>query len=84
MKFLQNKIESKQDIANYITNLFDNNMMYHFDDEAEDILSYSSGFEASAFTNDQCKLLNTRRDEMFEIDYDYAFECAFVRQTINN
>ena len=55
MKFLQNKIESKQDIANYITNLFDNDMMYHFDDEAEDILSHSSGFEASAFTNDQCK-----------------------------
>jgi hypothetical protein len=38
MKFLQNEIKTKKDIAYYITDLYDNNMMYHFDDDAEDIL----------------------------------------------
>jgi hypothetical protein len=47
-------------------------MLYHFDDEAEDILSNISGFSDRAFTDEQCKLLNERRDEMLAIDYDYA------------
>ena len=76
MKFLQNKIESLEDIKNYIDNLTINNMMYHFDDDAEDILSNESGFSDRAFTNDQCKLLNARANEMLELNYDYAFEYA--------
>ena len=84
MKFLQNEIKTKKDIDYYIADLYDNNMMYHFDDEAEDILSNESGFSESAFTNDQCKLLNKRRDEMFAIDYDYAFECACALIEDNN
>jgi len=80
MKFLQNEIKTKKDIAYYIADLYDNNMMYHFDDEAEDILSNISGFSDRAFTDEQCKLLNERRDEMLAIDYDYAFErvCALL------
>ena len=84
MKFLQNQIKTKKDIAYYIIDLYDNNMMYHFDDDAENILSNESGFSEPAFTNDQCKLLNVRRDEMLAIDYDYAFECACALLEDNN
>ena len=76
MKFLQNKIESLEDIKSYIDNLLINDMMYHFDDYAEDILSYKSGFSEPAFTTEQCDLLNARTNEMLELNYDYAFEYA--------
>ena len=78
MKFLQNEIKTKKDIAYYIAGLYDNDMLYHFDDDAEDILSYESGFSEPAFTTNQCELLNKRRDEMFSIDSDYAFELALT------
>ena len=76
MKFLQNEIKSLEDIKNYIDNLEANNMMYHFDDDAEDILSNESDFSKQAFTDEQCKLLNARTNEMLELNYDYAFEYA--------
>lgn len=78
MKFLQNEIKTKKDIAYYIADLYGNDMLYHFDDDAEDILSYKSGFSEPAFTTSQCELLNKRRDEMFSIDSDYAFELALT------
>jgi hypothetical protein len=78
MKFLNDQIKTKKDIAYYITDLYDNNMLYHFDDDAQDVLSFTSNFESRAFTDEQYKLLNKRRDEMFAIDYDYAFECALA------
>ena len=84
MKFLQNQIKTKKDIAYYIADLYDNNMMYHFDDDAEDILSNESGFSEPAFTEEQCKLLNARRDEMLALDYDYAFECVCELLEDNN
>jgi len=84
MKFLQNQIKTKKDIAYYIADLYDHDMMYHFDDDAEDILSFKSGFTEPAFTEDQCKLLNQRRNEMLAIDYDYAFECACSLLEYNN
>lgn len=78
MKFLQDEIKTKKDIVYYIDNLYDNDMLYHFDDDAEDILSCKSGFSEPAFTANQCELLNKRRDEMFSIDIDYAFELALT------
>jgi hypothetical protein len=66
------------DIENYIDNLVINNMMYHFEDDAKDILSNTSGFTKQAFNLEQCKLLNCRTKEMLELDYDYAFEYALL------
>jgi hypothetical protein len=82
MKFLQNKIESLEDIKSYIDNLLINDMMYHFDDDAEDILSYKTDFSEPAFTDEQCKLLNARTNEMLELNYDYAFEyaCSIIEE----
>ena len=84
MKFLQNQIKSLEDIKSYIDNLLINDMMYHFDDDAEDILSFKSGFSEPAFTTEQCKLLNARTNEMLELNYDYAFEYACTLIEDNN
>lgn len=78
MEFLNKKIKSIKDIENYIDKLVINNMMYHFEDDAKDILSNTSGFTKQAFTLEQCKLLNCRTKEMLELDYDYAFEYALL------
>ena len=76
MEFLNKKIKSIEDIKNYIDNLFINNMMYHFEDDAKDVLSNTSNFIKQAFTLEQSKLLNSRTKEMLELDYEYAFEYA--------
>lgn len=82
MKFLNNQIKSLEDIKSYIDNLLINDMMYHFDDDAEDILSFKSGFTEPAFTTEQCELLNARTNEMLELNYDYAFEyaCSIIEE----
>ena len=82
MKFLNNQIKSKQDITAYIDSLANANMLYHFDDNAEDILSNESGFTKPAFTTEECKLLNARTIEMLKLDYDYAFD--YVCETYLN
>jgi hypothetical protein len=71
MKFLNNKIKTKQDIKSFIDNLAAKHMLYHFDDDAQDIYTRNN---ERAFTDEQCILLNQRTDEMFEVDADYAFE----------
>ena len=76
MKFLNKQIKTKKDIKNYIDNLVANNMMYHFEDDATDILSQVSGFTKPAFTPEQCILLDQRSTEMLNVDYDYTFEYA--------
>jgi hypothetical protein len=68
MKFLQNEIKTKKDIAYYIDNLYNNDMLYHFDDDAKDIINFQD------FSNDTTDLLNARTDEALSIDYDYALE----------
>ena len=76
MTFLNKQIKNKKDIKNYIDNLVANNMMYHFEDDATDILSQVSGFTKPAFTPEQCILLDIRSYEMLNVDYDYTFEYA--------
>ena len=76
MNFLTKKIKSYDDLREYIDNLAKHDMLYHFDDDANDILSVASGFEEPAFTKDQSILLNARTTEMLELDYEYAFDYA--------
>jgi hypothetical protein len=68
MKFLNNKITNQADIKNYINNLQSNNMLYHFDDDARDIVDFQN------LSEDILDLLDTRTNEALSIDYDYAFE----------
>ena len=67
MKFLQNEIKSLEDIKNYIDNLEANNMMYHFDDDARDIVNFQD------LSEDILDLLDIRTNEALSIDYDYSF-----------
>jgi DNA primase len=76
MTFLNKQIKTKQDIKNYIDNLVKNNMLYHFEDDAKDILRSKSGFTEPAFTPEQCILLDARSIEMLKVDYDYTFDYA--------
>jgi hypothetical protein len=77
MQFLQTKITTIEDIKSYIDNLAKNSMIYHFDDDAEDIITFvdiSRKETKPAFTADQAKLLNERTVEMLKLDYDFAFD----------
>lgn len=76
MTFLNKQIKNKKDIKDFIDYLVLNNMMYHFEDDAKDILSQVSGFTKPAFTPEQCILLDQRSTEMLNVDYDYTFEYA--------
>jgi ubiquinone/menaquinone biosynthesis C-methylase UbiE len=68
MTLLNKQITSKQDIKDFIDYLAANNMLYHFEDDAKDIYSCSSGFEERAFTDEQCVLLDQRTTEMLRVD----------------
>ena len=76
MKLLQKEIRTKEDIKNYIDFLITNDLLYHFDEDACNILSRKNDYSESLFTEEQCKLIDQRRNEMFKIDYDYSFEYA--------
>ena len=71
MKFLTKQIKTKKDIKNYIDNLVENNMLYHFEDYSRDIPAFES-----RLTQEQLDLLDLRSDEMLNVDYDYTFDYA--------
>jgi hypothetical protein len=71
MKFLSNQIKTKRDIESYIDSLASNDLMYHFDDNARDIVSFEENL-----SQEHLDLLDIRTNEMLDIDYDYAFEYA--------
>lgn len=72
---LETRINSYEKLEKYIDYLIDNDMMYHFDDDAENILSNTTN--QPAFEPEQCIELNKRRNEMFLLDYEYAFDYAY-------
>jgi ubiquinone/menaquinone biosynthesis C-methylase UbiE len=82
MTLLNKQITSKQDIKDFIDYLAANNMLYHFEDDAKDIYSCSSGFEERAFTDEQCVLLDQRTTEMLRVDHEYSFD--YVLETYLN
>jgi hypothetical protein len=65
MKFLQNEIKTKKDIAYYIADLYDNNMMYHFEDDPIDVININ---DEAVFTPHECDLLNKRVDEICKLN----------------
>lgn len=79
MNLLRKRIKSVQDIVNYIDYLVSADMLYHFDDDAADILTRVSDHELSLFTAEEAKLVDQRRNEMLNIDYDFAFEYALTK-----
>jgi hypothetical protein len=79
MNLLKKRIVSREDIVNYIDFLVSTDMLYHFDDDAVDILTRVSDHELSLFTEEEAVLVDRRRDEMLKLDYDFAFEYALTK-----
>jgi len=74
MNLLKKEIRTKQDIINYIDLLHLKNMLYHFDEDADQILCHKSNFSVRAFTDEECIYLDKRREEMLCLDYDFVFD----------
>jgi hypothetical protein len=79
MNLLKKRIVSREDIVNYIDYLVSEDMLYHFDDDAVDILSRVSDHSESLFTEQEAILVDRRRDEMLNLDYEFAFEYALTK-----
>lgn len=79
MNLLKKRIVSREDIVNYIDYLVSEDMLYHFDDDAVDILSRVSDHSESLFTEQEAILVDKRRDEMLNLDYDFTFEYALTK-----
>ena len=79
MNLLKKEITSPRDIINYINYLTSQDLLYHFDDDAEDVLCRVSNHSRRLFTKKQCELVNKRRDEMLSVDYEFAFDYACTK-----
>lgn len=74
MNLFKKKIKTKEDIINYLNFLDSKDMLYHFDSDANEILTNVSDYSERLFTDEECVLVDKRRDEMLDLDYDLAFD----------
>ena len=79
MNLLKKEIKTRKDIVNYINFLESEDMLYHFDDDACDILSRVSDHSIQLFTNEESILIDKRRDEMLKLDYEFTFDYALTK-----
>ena len=62
--YLTTPITNNEEAKSYIFKLYCDHKLYHLDEHASSIVKFSTG--KRAFTDEQCKLLDKRRDEVFE------------------
>jgi hypothetical protein len=79
MNLLKKRIKTIEDIVNYIDFLESQDMLYHFDDDACDVLSRVSDHSVQLFTDEECVLVDRRRNEMLKLDYEFAFDYACTK-----
>ena len=79
MNLLKKEIKTRKDIVNYINFLESEDMLYHFDDDACDILSRVSDHSIQLFTDEESILIDKRRDEMLKLDYEFTFDYALTK-----
>ena len=72
-------IKTREDISNYIDFLESEDMLYHFDEDACDILSRVSDHSIQLFTDEESILIDKRRDEMLKLYYEFTFDYAFTK-----
>jgi len=71
---MKNKIKTIEDVKQFVQYLIDNDQLYHFDDEPNEVINSSN---ESVFTSYECELLNERINELCELNMlDNAFEYA--------
>jgi hypothetical protein len=79
MNLLKKEIKTRKDIVNYINFLESEDMLYHFDEDACDILSRVSDHSIQLFTDEESILIDKRRDEMLKLDYEFTFDYALTK-----
>jgi len=72
---MQNAISTREQARQFVEDLNENSMLFHFDDDPADILSNRSGFSEALFTEEECVYVAQRVEEMFDtIGYDDAMQ----------
>lgn len=62
--YLKIPITNNEQAKKYICDLYFDGNLYHLDEYASSIISFKTG--KRAFTDEECVLLNKRRDEVFK------------------
>ena len=57
-------ITNNEEAKKYICDLYFDGKLYHLDEYAKDIVIFATG--KPAFTDEECKFLDQRRDECFQ------------------
>jgi hypothetical protein len=82
MKLISTPVTGRQEAIKLLAWLSTENLLYHPEDDANDILvKESDGNLVNLFTKEQGDLLNTRMDEVFEHMDD---PCQWIMDTIYN
>jgi hypothetical protein len=68
---MNKEIKTTEDVKAFVQYLIDNDQLYHFDDEPNDIINRDN---EAVFTVEECNLINQRIEEIYAID---AIEVAF-------
>ena len=71
--YMTTKIKSTKEAQKFITELYFDDNMYHFDEYAENIVNFKTN--ERAFTDEECKLLDQRVNEVFEYISDPFILC---------
>ncbi len=79
MNLMSKTIKTREDISNYIDFLVSEDLLYHFDEDACDILSRVSDHSIQLFTDEESILIDKRRDEMLKLDYEFTFDYALTK-----
>lgn len=64
MNYYDTPITNNEEAKQYICNLYFNGDLYHLDEYASSIIHFATG--ERAFTDEQAKILDKRRDEVFK------------------
>jgi hypothetical protein len=76
MEFLNDKINTKSEAKSFINNLFNEDKLFHFDDDPREIIDITG---TSIFTEKECLLLDERLNEMFLTGFDcYAYALKLI------
>lgn len=62
--YMTTPITNNEEAKKYICDLYFDGNLYHLDEFASSIISFKTS--KPAFTHEECKLLDQRRDEVFE------------------
>ena len=74
-EFMTIAISTREQAVEFVKELNENSMLFHFDDDPADILSNRSGFSEALFTDEECAYIAQRVEEMFNtIGYDDAMQ----------